>query len=94
MTDDPAANQLGNDLSIHLMLRMVFEILGGMANDPDKFRVDITDQLVDLANTVALPPMPAETEPKIRAVMTTIISGLLSNVPPETPLTTATYSMQ
>jgi hypothetical protein len=42
MTDDRAANQLGTDLSIRLMLRMVFEILGGMANDPDTFRADIT----------------------------------------------------
>jgi hypothetical protein len=84
MAGDAAVQQLATDLAISLMLRMVFEILGGMTDDPDKFRSGIAKDLVDLVHTVTLPPMPASAEPKVRAAMTTIICSLLSNAPPET----------
>jgi hypothetical protein len=94
MTDDAAANQLGTDLAISLMLRMAFELLGDMTDDPDKFRTDITNDLVNLASTVTLPPMPAKAVPKVRGVMITTISSLLSNAPPEARAADAAFAVQ
>jgi hypothetical protein len=40
------------------------------------FRADIHSQLIDLAATYKLPPMPKDEEAKVRAAAKTVIDGL------------------
>jgi|HubBroStandDraft_6_1064221.scaffolds.fasta_scaffold349875_2 hypothetical protein len=61
------------------MLMTLFQIVSQMAEDPRGFRADVHSQLVDLAATYKLPPMPKDEEAKVRASAKTVIDGLTLN---------------
>ena len=62
-----------------LMLKALFELVGTMIEDPDAFRSDIREQLLELADTVPLAPMVAIREKKARTFVKEAVGNLLIN---------------
>jgi hypothetical protein len=76
VTDDQA-EKMGADMAIQFMLMTLFQIVSEMADDPRGFRSDVHKELTDLVATYKLPPMPQDTERKIRASAGKILDGIL-----------------
>lgn len=76
VTDDQA-EQMGADMAIQFTLMTLFQIVSEMADDPRGFRSDVHKELTDLVTTYKLPPMPQDTERKIRASAGKILNGIL-----------------
>jgi hypothetical protein len=53
------ARYIASNVSTQLMLKTLFEIMATMADDPDKYRSDVRQKLLELADTMPLAPMPA-----------------------------------
>jgi hypothetical protein len=68
--------RIGAEMAMQFMLMTLFQILSQMADDPRGFRADVRSQLVDLAATYKLQPMPKDEEAKVRASANTVIDGL------------------
>jgi hypothetical protein len=76
ITDDQA-KQMGADMAIQFMLATLFQLLSEMADDPRDFRSDVHRELTDLVASYKLPPMPADTERKVRAAAGKILDGIM-----------------
>jgi hypothetical protein len=76
ITDDQAEH-MGADMAIQFMLMTLFQLLSEMADDPRGFRTDVHTELTDLVATYKLPPMPGETERKVRAAAGKILDGIM-----------------
>ena len=71
------AEQMGADMAIQFMLMTLFQLLSEMADDPRGFRTDIHRELTDLVASYKLPPMPGDTERKVRAAAGKILDGIV-----------------
>ena len=76
ITDDQA-EQMGADMAIQFMLVTLFQLVSEMADNPRGFRTDVHRELTDLVATYKLPPMPGETERKVRAAAGKILDGIM-----------------
>jgi hypothetical protein len=76
ITDDQAEH-MGADMAIQFMLMTLFQLLSEMADDPRGFRADIHRELKDLVASYKLPPMPEDTERKVRATAGKILDGIM-----------------
>jgi hypothetical protein len=76
ITDDQA-EQMGADMAIQFMLMTLFQLLSEMADDPRGFRTDVHRELTDLVASYKLPPMPEDTEQKVRAAAGKILDGIM-----------------
>ncbi|HXH44219.1 hypothetical protein ACVIJ6_000010 [Bradyrhizobium sp. USDA 4369] len=76
ITDDQA-EQMGADMAIQFMLATLFQLLSEMADDPRGFRMDVHRELTDLVASYKLPPMPGDTERKVRAAACKILDGIM-----------------
>ncbi|MGY2909185.1 hypothetical protein [Bradyrhizobium sp. URHC0002] len=76
ITDDQA-EQMGADMAMQLLLMTLFQLLSEMADDPRGFRTDVHKELTDLVATYKLPPMPEDTERKVRAAAGKILDGIM-----------------
>ena len=76
VTDD-RAEQMGADMAIQFMLMTLFQLVSEMADDPPGFRTDVHGELTDLVATYKLPPMPEDTERKIRAAAGKVLDGMM-----------------
>src|SRR4051794_10386114 len=76
ITDDQA-EQMGADMAIQFMLMTLFQLLSEMADDPRGLRTDVHGELTDLVASYKLPPMPEDTERKVRAAAGTILDGIM-----------------
>jgi hypothetical protein len=77
--------RMGAEMAIQFMLMTLFQILSQMVEDPHGFRVDVHSQLVDLAATYKLPPMPKDEEAKVRTAAKIVIDGLTLKWVEQTP---------
>jgi hypothetical protein len=68
---------MGADMAIQFMLMTLFQIISGMADDPQGFRSDVHKELADLVATYKLPEMPKDAERKIRASAGKILDGMM-----------------
>jgi hypothetical protein len=75
ITDDQA-EQMGADMAIQFMLMTLFQLLSEMADDPHGLRTDVHRELTDLVASYKLPPMPEDTERKLRAAARKILDGI------------------
>jgi hypothetical protein len=64
------------------MLKTVFEIIATMADDPDTYRSDMRRNLLELADTMPLDPVPAAREKKVRGFVKETVGNLLMNQRP------------
>jgi len=71
------AEQMGADMAVQFTLMTLFQLVSEMADDPHGFRTDVHRELTDLAATYKLPPMPGETERKVRAAAGKILDGIM-----------------
>jgi hypothetical protein len=71
------AEQMGADMAIQFMLMTLFQLLSEMADDPRGFRTNTHRELTDLIATYKLPPMPEDTERKVRAAAGKILDGIM-----------------
>jgi hypothetical protein len=71
------AEQMGADMAIQFMLATLFQLLSEMADDPRGLRTDIHRELTDLVASYELPPMPEDTEQKVRAAAGKILDGIM-----------------
>jgi hypothetical protein len=76
ITDDQAEH-MGADMVVQFMLMTLFQIVSGMADDPQGFRSDVHRELAELVATYKLPAMPEDTERKIRASAAKILDGIM-----------------
>ncbi|XIA62366.1 hypothetical protein ACFIOY_22535 [Bradyrhizobium sp. TZ2] len=76
ITDDQA-EQMGADMAIQFMVATLFQLLSEMADDPHGFRTDVHRELTDLVATYKLPPMPEDTERRVRAAASKILHGIM-----------------
>ena len=76
ITDDQA-EQMAADMAIQFMLATLFQLLSEMADDPRGFRMDVHRELTDLVASYKLPPMPGDTERKVRAAACKILDGIM-----------------
>jgi hypothetical protein len=76
ITDDQA-EQMGADMAMQFMLATLFQLLSEMADDPRGFRTDVHRELTDLVANYKLPPMPEDTERKVRAAASKILDGIM-----------------
>ena len=76
ITDDQA-EQMGADMAIQFMLATLFQLVSEMADDPRGFRTDVHGELTDLVATYKLPPMPEDTERKVRAAAGQLLNGIM-----------------
>lgn len=76
ITDDQA-EQMGADMAMQFTLMTLFQLLSEMADDPRGFRADVHRELTDLVATFKLPPMPEDTERKVRAAAGKILDGIM-----------------
>jgi hypothetical protein len=76
ITDDQA-EQMGADMATQFMLMTLFQLLSEMADDPRGFRTDVHRELTDLVATYELPPMPENTERRVRAAAGRILDGIM-----------------
>jgi hypothetical protein len=76
ITDDQA-EQMGADMAIQFMLITLFQLVSEMADDPRGFRTDVHRELTDLVESHKLPPMPEDTERKVRAAAGKILDGIM-----------------
>jgi hypothetical protein len=76
ITDDQA-EQMGADMAMQFLLMTLFQLLSEMADDPRGFRTDVHRGLTDLLATYKLPPMPEDTERKVRAAAGKILDGIM-----------------
>jgi hypothetical protein len=70
------AEQMGADMAMQFLLMTLFQLLSEMADDPRGFRTDVHKELTDLVATYRLPPMPEDTERKVRAAAGKILDGI------------------
>jgi hypothetical protein len=56
--DERMAEQIAMDASIQLMLRYLFEMQFALSHNPHKMRDEAKEQLLDLVDASALPPLP------------------------------------
>ena len=75
------ANLMSTNAATQLMLRYLFEMQFSGANDPQKFRAEVTKQMLGLVDQAGLPPLKPEADARVRAQMKVMISALLSNEP-------------
>ncbi|MCK1513103.1 hypothetical protein IVB22_11080 [Bradyrhizobium sp. 190] len=75
ITDDQAEH-MGADMAMQFTLMTLFQLLSEMADDPRGFRTDVHKELTDLVATYRLPPMPEDTERKVRAAAGKILDGI------------------
>ena len=76
ITDDQA-EQMGADMAIQFMLATLFQCVSEMADDPRGFRSDVHRELTDLMAAYKLPPMPEDSERKVRAAAGKILDGIM-----------------
>jgi hypothetical protein len=76
ITDDQA-EQMGADMAMQFMLATLFQLVSEMADDPRGFRTDVHRELTDLVASYNLPPMPEDTERKVRAAAGKILDGIM-----------------
>jgi hypothetical protein len=74
---DNQAEQMGADMAMQFMLATLFQLLSEMADDPRGFRTDVRGELTDLVASYKLPPMPENTERKVRAAAGKILDGIM-----------------
>jgi hypothetical protein len=65
--DTATARYIASNVSTQLMLKILFEVIATMADDPDSYRSSMRKKLVELADTMPLAPTAAEREKKVRA---------------------------
>jgi hypothetical protein len=75
ITDDQA-EQMGADMAMQFMLATLFQLVSEMADDPHGLRTDVHRELTDLVASYKLPPMPEDTERKLRAAARKILDGI------------------
>jgi hypothetical protein len=73
------ARYIASNVSTQLMLKALFEPIGTMMEDPDGYRSDIREQLLEVADTMPLAPMAAARERKVRAFVKETVGDLLIN---------------
>jgi hypothetical protein len=73
------ARFIASNVSIQLMLKTVFEVIVTLAEDPERYRSDVRSELLDLADTVKLGPMPEGRERMVRGFVKEAVGNLLMN---------------
>lgn len=73
------ARYIASNVSTQLMLKALFELIGTMMEDPDAYRSDIREQLLEVADTMPLAPMAVAREKKVRAFVKETVGDLLIN---------------
>lgn len=64
-------------MAIQFMLMTLFQLVSEMADDPRGFRTHVHGELTDLVASYKLPPMPEDTERKVRAGAGKILDGIM-----------------
>ena len=83
MVEDTAtARYVASNISTQLMLKTIVEIVSAMADDPDKYRVGLKKNLLEMADTVPLAPMSPMRQKKVRAFVRETINTVLTNSRP------------
>jgi hypothetical protein len=77
------APYIASNVSTQLMLKTMFEIIATMADDPDAYRSDIREKLLELAESMPLAPMSAERATKVRGFVKETVGNLLTNQQPK-----------
>jgi len=73
------ARYIASNVSTQLMLKTMFEIIATMADDPDRYRSDMREKLLELADTMPLAAIAAAREKKVRAFVKETVGNLLIN---------------
>jgi hypothetical protein len=71
------AEQMGADMAIQFMLVTLFQLVSEMAEDPHGFRTVVHSELTHLVASYKLPPMPEDTERRVRAAAGKILDGIM-----------------
>jgi hypothetical protein len=80
MVEDTAtARYVASNISTQLMLKTIVEIVSAMADDPDKYRVGLKKNLLEMADTVPLAPMSPMRQKKVRAFVRGTVDTLTTN---------------
>jgi hypothetical protein len=80
MVEDTAtARYVASNISTQLMLKTIVEIVSAMADDPDKYRVGLKKNLLEMADTVPLAPMSSMRQKKVRAFVRGTVDTLTTN---------------
>ena len=75
------ARYVASNISTQLMLKTIVEIVSAMADDPDKYRVGLKKNLLEMADTVPLAPMSPMRQKKVRAFVRETVDTLTTNSP-------------
>ena len=73
------ARYIAGNISTQLMLKTIVEIISTMADDPDKYRVGLKKNLLEMADTVPLAPMSPMRQKKVRAFVRETVDTLTTN---------------
>jgi hypothetical protein len=76
------ARYIASNISTHLMLKTLFEMIATMADDPDRYRSSMRKKLLELADNMPLTPMAAAREKKVRGFVKDTVGNLLMNQRP------------
>jgi hypothetical protein len=73
------ARYIAGSVATQLMLKALFELIGTMMQDPDRYRSAIREELFEAADNMPLAPMAALREKKVRAFVKETVGDLLIN---------------
>jgi hypothetical protein len=71
------ARHIAEHLATNLMLKTMFEIIVTMADDPAGYRSDLKKEMLEIADTMKLGPMPLTQETMVRGFVKQTIGALL-----------------
>jgi hypothetical protein len=77
--DTATARYIASNVSTQLMLKVLFELIAMMTDDPNDWRAGIKAKLLELADSMPLSPMPPAQEMKVRGFVRETVGTLLTN---------------
>lgn len=77
---EATARYIAGHVSTQLMLKMLFEIIATMSDDPDQYRSDMKKKLLELTETMPLKVEP-HMEKEVRGYVKQTVSAVLTNNP-------------
>ncbi len=74
---DAETERMGADMAIQFMLMTLFQMVSEMAEDPRGLRADVHKEVAGLVADYKMPPMPKDSERKIKAAAKKILDNLM-----------------
>jgi hypothetical protein len=79
--NEATARYIAGNVSTQLMLKVLFEIIATMSDDPDQYRDDMKKKVLELAEEMPLNVAP-EVERDVRGFVKETVTNILTNSPP------------